>query len=245
MRLMSLRRCVSSATRKHAPAGSWSRTASVKCTLSSRCSTWYPGRSVQIRRSSSRSIRVLPTPPAPDRIATCSLVSVDNRDPGLRRSCRCTLGPAPSRRRYEVHRDTGRLKRPISTLSRPTHEVAPWRLFVVATSVRSAASPGAGVMNPARFFVVLGTGAAQWAARYNIEPFSVPCDLCGAEQSTTQPFAYQSFRGLVAPKCQCGSDSTPYCVVAAPGARDLLTGREARGPRTQASKRTSRSARHA
>jgi hypothetical protein len=95
-------------------------------------------------------------------------------------------------------------------------------------------------VNPSRFLRVLGADPAQWAARYDIEPFSVRCDRCGAEQSTTVPFVYRSLRGLVAPKCQCGNESTPYCVVAAPGAGDLLTGSLARDPKVGASKRTIR-----
>jgi hypothetical protein len=93
-------------------------------------------------------------------------------------------------------------------------------------------------LNPARFLLVFGVDAAAWATRYDIVPFTVACPDCGATQSTTITFVYRRLRGLVASSCGCGSESTPYCVVPAPDAGDLLTGIAALGPSRRASRQT-------
>lgn len=60
-----------------------------------------------------------------------------------------------------------------------------------------------------------GGSAERWARRHDIEPFSWPCHDCGAQLTTTIPFAIPNskMRGLVAPKCECGNEGTPYCIV--------------------------------
>lgn len=71
-----------------------------------------------------------------------------------------------------------------------------------------------------RFLLVLGQDPEAWAARFGIEPFTHPCDGCGEPLSTTLPFASGELRGLIAPRCACGNDAPPYCVVGA--RRDVL-----------------------
>jgi len=92
-------------------------------------------------------------------------------------------------------------------------------------------------MHRERFLFVHGVGAAQWAARYEIEPSTHPCYDCGEPLTTSIPFAIGQLRGLVAPACACGNKSTPYCVVRDPRYGDLLTGTEARGSSPRARQR--------
>lgn len=69
-------------------------------------------------------------------------------------------------------------------------------------------------------WLVLHNGDPErWARRHAIEPFSHPCSDCGAELMTTIPFMvrYSEMRGLVAQKCVCGNEGTPYCIVGIPG----------------------------
>ncbi len=84
-------------------------------------------------------------------------------------------------------------------------------------------SAGAKAMNRARFLRVLGATEAAWAKRYSIEPFEHPCSSCGKTLRTSEPIAYQTFRGLEAPPCSCGNVNTPWCIVRAPGHGDLFT----------------------
>jgi hypothetical protein len=77
-------------------------------------------------------------------------------------------------------------------------------------------------MDRDRFLLVHGIDAQQWAKRYAIEPASAPCSLCGAELTTSIPFAFGGLRGLVAPTCSCGNVGTPYCLVSASPQADLL-----------------------
>lgn len=79
-------------------------------------------------------------------------------------------------------------------------------------------------MDSDSFLLVLGVDPKRWAARYDIEPFSAPCDACGAMLTTTVPFVSSSLRGLRAPQCACGNDTTPYAVVRDYRAGDLFTG---------------------
>lgn len=71
--------------------------------------------------------------------------------------------------------------------------------------------------------VVYGVTTEAWAKRYGLRPFSYPC-VCGFERKSEIPFASGRVRGLAAPKCSaCGHEAgAPYCVVAAPGQRDML-----------------------
>lgn len=98
-------------------------------------------------------------------------------------------------------------------------------------------------MNRHRFLVVFGMDADHWAARYGIEPFDVPCHVCGERLTTSQPFAYDSLRGLLAPRCVCGNDETPYCVVRDFRRGDLIAGPEVPSPKARAAKRTAGRAR--
>lgn len=66
-----------------------------------------------------------------------------------------------------------------------------------------------------------GIDCDKWAKRYGLEPFSAPCDSCGAVLKTTIPIAVGSLRGLRAPMCTCGCGRPPYCVVES-RMRDLL-----------------------
>lgn len=78
------------------------------------------------------------------------------------------------------------------------------------------------MLDRSRFLFVFGIDRERSAARYDLEAFTHPCYQCGAELSTTIPFAYGTLRGLVAPQCVCGHTGTPYCVVRAYG--DILSG---------------------
>ncbi len=93
-------------------------------------------------------------------------------------------------------------------------------------------------MNRERFLIVHGTDGTRWAERYSIEPLSAPCIYCGASLKTTLPFACGSLRGLVAERCDCGNENTPYCLVRGAGAGDLFTGTEVRGPTVQAARQS-------
>lgn len=63
-------------------------------------------------------------------------------------------------------------------------------------------------------WLVLHNGdPALWARRHGLEPFSHPCRDCGIVLTTTVPFAAGEMRGLVAPRCACGNEGTPYCIV--------------------------------
>jgi len=73
-----------------------------------------------------------------------------------------------------------------------------------------------------RFLLVLGATPAPWAERWGIEPFSHPCNECGLLLTTSVPFAVGTLRGLVAPRCVCGNERTPWCVVRAWVAGDLF-----------------------
>ena len=71
----------------------------------------------------------------------------------------------------------------------------------------------------------VGETVESWAKRYGIEPLTCPCPRCGVDVTTTVPFAKKTLRGLVAPPCEkCGNTSTPYCMVRAAWAGDLLDG---------------------
>lgn len=72
--------------------------------------------------------------------------------------------------------------------------------------------------------VIHGISAEAWARRYDIEPCSAPCQDCGVMRTTTVPFACGQLRGLMAPKCECGQEGVPYCLVRDPRHGDLFTG---------------------
>lgn len=63
-----------------------------------------------------------------------------------------------------------------------------------------------------RFLSVHGVDPRKWAERHGITPFAAKCTVCGRELVTTVPIAFKSWRGLAAPKCECGNEDTPYCV---------------------------------
>ena len=74
-----------------------------------------------------------------------------------------------------------------------------------------------------RFLRVISADPNDWAERYGIEPFTVPCSGCGATRVTSIPFFSGTLRGLIAPGCECGCDSLPpYCVVRVGSAGDLF-----------------------
>ena len=94
-------------------------------------------------------------------------------------------------------------------------------------------------MHRERFLFVHGIDAAQWAARFEIEPSTHPCYLCGEPLTTSVPFAIESLRGLAAPACACGNQNTPYCVVRDPRFGDLFTGTAVRSSSPRGLKQTS------
>jgi len=93
-------------------------------------------------------------------------------------------------------------------------------------------------MHRERFLIVHGVSAEHWAARYELEPSTHPCYVCGEPLTTSQPFAIDSLRGLVAPPCTCGNQSTPYCIVRDPRFGDLFTGTATQSSSQRAPKQT-------
>src|SRR5690606_35019746 len=96
-----------------------------------------------------------------------------------------------------------------------------------------------GIMTRSRFMLLLGVDPVRWSTRYDIEPFSHPCDTCGTLLTTSIPFAFESLRGLVAPTCRCGNDRTPYCLVRKASSGDLFTDKATLDPTASTSKRSS------
>lgn len=69
-----------------------------------------------------------------------------------------------------------------------------------------------------RFLRITGTSAAKWAKRYGIKAFTYPCIVCGRPCTTSIPFAVSpSYRGLIAPVCECGHPTPPYSIVCITG----------------------------
>lgn len=60
--------------------------------------------------------------------------------------------------------------------------------------------------------LVAGVDPDRWARRHGLEPWSCPCERCGTVLTTTVPFAWGCWRGLVAPLCACGHTRPPFCV---------------------------------
>jgi len=92
-------------------------------------------------------------------------------------------------------------------------------------------------MNGEPVFLVYGATTEEWTARYGVEPFSHPCDECGAMLRTSIPFIQGTLRGLRAPACACGNELTPFTLVRDPRYGDFFTGEEARSPRAATSRR--------
>lgn len=75
-------------------------------------------------------------------------------------------------------------------------------------------------MNPfdrSRFLLVFGADPKRWAVRYDLTPFITPCADCDRPLTTTVPFACGPMRGLIAPRCPCGNDKPPYCILRVDG----------------------------
>lgn len=96
------------------------------------------------------------------------------------------------------------------------------------------------LLNRDRFLLFLGMDERRWATRYGLEQFVVPCSSCGADLTTSVPFAFEMLRGFIAPRCTCGSEDTPYCFVRAIEGIDLFTAAEARDSKARVWKRTGR-----
>jgi hypothetical protein len=75
-----------------------------------------------------------------------------------------------------------------------------------------------------RLLSILGADPLRWAQRFGIEAFAAPCSECGRSLETTVPCANSTLRGLRAPRCVCGNERTPYCVVRDPRFGDLFSG---------------------
>lgn len=82
-------------------------------------------------------------------------------------------------------------------------------------------------MNRDRFLIAHGVDASRWIARYGMRPFTHACDGCGELLTTSIPFSYGTFRGLIAPRCACGNEYPPYCIMRDPRYGDLFSGDEA------------------
>lgn len=78
-------------------------------------------------------------------------------------------------------------------------------------------------MNRNSFLRIYGISIERWAMRHDLELYTRPCSRCGALLETSIPFATGTFRGLVAPACECGNENTPYVLVRADGHGDLFT----------------------
>jgi hypothetical protein len=77
-------------------------------------------------------------------------------------------------------------------------------------------------MNRGRFLFFYGIDTMLWVERYGMEPFHSKCSSCGAPTFTSIPFVTGEYRGLIAPKCGCGNEKTPYCFVRDPRFGDLI-----------------------
>ncbi len=78
------------------------------------------------------------------------------------------------------------------------------------------------IVDRKRFLIVHGVSTEAWAKRWGLRiPVSYPCHDCGKERVATIPFAVETFRGLVAPTCECGNEFGPYCVIQDPKHGDL------------------------
>jgi len=74
------------------------------------------------------------------------------------------------------------------------------------------------LINPDKVLTTIhGVSTEDWAEKFDIEPFSCECGGCGKLLTTTIPFAHGTFRGLKAPKCECGEPCPPYCLVSVEG----------------------------
>lgn len=94
-------------------------------------------------------------------------------------------------------------------------------------------------MNREKFLIVHGVDPARWAQRYEIQPVTRPCRVCGNPLATSVPFAHGTLRGLLAPTCACGNARTPYCVVRDSRYGDLFTASDKDGsPRAKAAQRS-------
>lgn len=80
------------------------------------------------------------------------------------------------------------------------------------------------MLNRSRFLRIHGVTVEAWAARHGIEPEVYPCSECGALCTMSIPFAVGELRGLMCPRCPCGNEHTPYCVVRDSKYGDLLNG---------------------
>lgn len=80
------------------------------------------------------------------------------------------------------------------------------------------------MLNRSRFLTIYGVTAEAWAERHDLESFTHPCPECGADCTTTIPFASGQLRGLMSPPCACGNERTPYCVVRDAKYGDLFSG---------------------
>lgn len=59
---------------------------------------------------------------------------------------------------------------------------------------------------------LVGVDVRAFMRRWGVEPFTSPCSGCGEPMTTTLPYARETTRGLIAPRCPCGSEDTPYCI---------------------------------
>lgn len=81
-------------------------------------------------------------------------------------------------------------------------------------------------MNKQFFLLLHNEDPALWAERFQIEAFEVRCKECKEILKTTIPFFTKEFRGLISPKCTCGNNDTPYCLVKAPGFAEFFMDKE-------------------
>lgn len=57
------------------------------------------------------------------------------------------------------------------------------------------------------------TDPIAWAARWGLRPFPVKCQKCGRDTVMNIPWASGEWRGLRSPRCVCGHEGAPYCMV--------------------------------
>lgn len=81
-------------------------------------------------------------------------------------------------------------------------------------------------MNKQTFLLLFNEDPIFWAERFQIEAFEVNCKDCKEILKTTIPFFTKEFRGLISPKCICGNNDTPYCLVKAPGFTEFFMDKE-------------------
>ena len=61
--------------------------------------------------------------------------------------------------------------------------------------------------------VVYGVDIDSWCKKYGLEPFIVPCFICGNDMLVNIPFIAKNRRGIISEPCRCGDDNVPFSYI--------------------------------